>query len=369
MAPTDRLRIGIIGVGIIAFISHIPAIRASDRAELVAISRRNPEALAEAKDVLGTVEAYTDWREMLDRSRLDAVIVATSHASHAEPTIAALEKGLPVLVEKPIAATSKDAWEMARVAERTGKTLTVGYGNRLRGVWRTAKRLLDEGAIGAVEQVHLVAAQDIRWMSESDTMPQPFFEWLRTHGVPPGCLPRNLAGYWRQDPEQMGGGLFADNGSHTCSIALWLGGAPATTVVALSEPMGKAAERYITATARLANGVIASVSMNNSTDLGNTSLVIGEKGTLSVVAKSGGTELWLQQGGKREQVVFADEGMTPVASFLATVLDGAPNLSLAEDAAHVVEFTEAAYRSALDERVVTIELAGPSGAVSSSAAA
>ena len=90
MAGSDRLRIGIIGIGMIAFVEHVPAIRATDRAELVAVSRRNPEALAQAKEVLGVAEAYIDWRDMLEHSRLDAVIVATSHSSHAAPTIAAL---------------------------------------------------------------------------------------------------------------------------------------------------------------------------------------------------------------------------------------------------------------------------------------
>ena len=351
----DKVRIGIIGIGSIAFVAHAPAIRATGRAELVAISRRNPEALAQAKAALGVAEAYADWADMLQHSHLDAVVVATSHSSHAAPTIAALELGLPVLVEKPMATTSEDAWAMVRAAERARQTLMVGYGSRLHGLWRTAKRLLDEGAIGIVEQVALAYGQGWRWMTEGESIPAAMREQARQLGIP-AFEPASMDTYWRRDPRQMGGGHFADAGSHMSGLVLWLGGARATTVVALSEPKGRPQERCITATARLANGVIASVAGSNGTDLLARLTAMGDRGSLTSTARlEGGFELWLERGGKREQVVSEYEDLTAVGAFVAAVLDGAPNLSPAEDAAHVVEFTEAAYRSALEERLVRIE--------------
>ena len=355
MAAPDKLRIGIIGIGSIAFVPHAPAIRATGRAELVAISRRNPEALAQAKAVLGVPGAYTDWADLLQHSRLDAVVVATSHSSHAAPTITALEMGLPVLVEKPMATTSEDAWAMVRAAERARQTLMVGYGSRLRGLWRIAKRLLDEGAIGTVEQVALAYGQGWRWMTEGASIPAAMREQARQLGIP-AFEPASMGTYWRRDPKQMGGGHFADAGSHMSDLVLWLGGAPATTVVAFSEPKGRPQERYISATARLANGVIATVTGSNGTDMPARLTAMGDGGSLtSAASQRGGFELWLERGGKRELVTPDYPDLSPVAAFVAAVLDSAPNLSPAEDAAHVVEFTEAAYRSALEERLVRIE--------------
>ncbi len=76
--------------------------------------------------VFNIPEAYTDRREMLDKSRLDAVVIATPHHAHVEPTLASLTRGLQVLVEKPIALTYSDAMLMADPWEKAGKVLMVG---------------------------------------------------------------------------------------------------------------------------------------------------------------------------------------------------------------------------------------------------
>ncbi len=363
MATPDRLRLGIIGIGGWALYHHVPDIRATGRAELVAISRRNPRALAQAKAVSGAPEAYADWQDMLEKARLDAVLVTTSHGSHAAPTIAALELGLPVLVEKPMALTSEDAWAMVRAAEASGKPLMVAYQLwHCNGMWRTAKRLLSEGAIGAILQVGVTYADDDgRFTHDAARLGrwyQSVREIVRELGIPDD-LPESPSDYWRiaNGYADVGGGNFVEMGTHYCDLTLWLGGASATTVSAFSEPKGQRVERYITATARLTNGAIASLIANGATSMRSQVAVIGDQGTLTgeVTNIYQAPELWLERGGKRERVVSQYEDQTGVGAFVATVLDGAPNLSPGCDAAHVVDFTEAAYRSALEERVVTIQ--------------
>lgn len=157
---TDKLCIGIIGIGIWAVMSHIPNLRKSGRAEVVAITRRNPERLAMAKEALNVAAACTDWHEMLDRETLDAVIVCTPHHAHREPTIAALERSLHVLVEKPIALKAHDAWAMINAAEQANRVLMVGYDSRTKAMWRAAKQALEAGAIGKIQQVNLASAID-----------------------------------------------------------------------------------------------------------------------------------------------------------------------------------------------------------------
>ena len=108
MISDNKLRIGIIGIGWYAAINHVPRFRDTGRAEIVAISRRNPERLALAKKELNVAAAYPDWQKMLEQTMLDAVVICTPNNMHAESTIAALERGLHVLVEKPMALTSQD---------------------------------------------------------------------------------------------------------------------------------------------------------------------------------------------------------------------------------------------------------------------
>ena len=112
MTSNDRLRIGIIGIGWYAALRHVPSFRDTGRAEIVAISRRNPDRLALAKQELNVAAAYTDWQQMLEQATLDAVVICTPNNLHAEPAIAALERGLHVLVEKPMALTSQSAQAM-----------------------------------------------------------------------------------------------------------------------------------------------------------------------------------------------------------------------------------------------------------------
>ncbi|MGB5048600.1 MAG: Gfo/Idh/MocA family oxidoreductase, partial [Caldilineaceae bacterium] len=90
----QKLRIGVAGIGWYAGTALIPRMRETGRAEIVAISRRNPDRLAQAQEELKIPAAYTDWREMLDKTELDAVVVSTPPNTHAEPTVAALERGL-----------------------------------------------------------------------------------------------------------------------------------------------------------------------------------------------------------------------------------------------------------------------------------
>ena len=98
-------------------LAHVPDLRKTGRAEVAAIARRNPERLARMQETLQVDRAFTDWRQMLDQADLDAVIVCTPHDAHTEPTLAALARGLHVLVEKPMALRSLDARAMIEAAE------------------------------------------------------------------------------------------------------------------------------------------------------------------------------------------------------------------------------------------------------------
>src|SRR6266487_826448 len=121
----QTLRIGIIGIGWYAGKELIPKLRETGSVEIVAIARRSADRLALAQQELNVREAYTDWREMLDKSALDAVVVCTPPNAHTEPTLAALERGLHVFVEKPMALASADAQRMVEAAARSDRILMV----------------------------------------------------------------------------------------------------------------------------------------------------------------------------------------------------------------------------------------------------
>ncbi|MBN1249908.1 MAG: Gfo/Idh/MocA family oxidoreductase [Anaerolineae bacterium] len=353
-----KLQVGIIGIGWWGLTAHAPRLRARSDVELVAIARRRAEALADAQEVLGGVDAYTDWRELIQRVDLDAVIVATPHHVHTEPVLEALAQGLHVLVEKPMALRSEDAWAMVAAAEEVDRTLMVGYNRRCAAVWRTVADALRSGAIGKVRQLSLSIAYDTQWLWEDGRIPAGMLEMFRRQGVPESFFGEVLVDFWRQLPEKSGGGEFADTGSHFVDLALWLGGAPAVEVVALATSDDLPVETHVGVQARLANDVLVSVSAADGVPAAAHRLIVyGDGGTLTTswAGWSGHETMVYTSEGTSTLESVADSETTPTDAFIDAIIGNGPNLCTARDGAQAVAFTEAVYRSAAERAFVRID--------------
>ena len=122
---TPPVRIGVIGCGRIAQVAHLPAIVKTESVTLIAVSDPSPLLSTGVGRRYG-VDSYTDTGKLLAREDLDAVLVAVPDRFHREVAIAALDRGLPVLVEKPAAATASEAQELVDAAARAGRVVQVG---------------------------------------------------------------------------------------------------------------------------------------------------------------------------------------------------------------------------------------------------
>jgi predicted dehydrogenase len=178
------LRTAIVGGGLIAQAVHLPNLaRLGDVFELVAIadvSRRVAEGLAERHP---PARAYTDWARMLDEERLDAVVVCSPHATHAEIVLAALDRGLHVLVEKPLCIAPEDAATICRRREETGLVVQVGYMKRYDPAYEAFLDALPASA-ESLRMVDVVTYDP--WMAR-----EPFVPWsrmLRGDDVPAAVL-------------------------------------------------------------------------------------------------------------------------------------------------------------------------------------
>ena len=124
-----RLRVGVIGCGLIAQVMHLNYLRElADRFEIAALCDLSAEVRAACASEYGVPEQYESWQELLARP-LDAVLVLTS-GSHAPIAVAAAQAGLHVLVEKPMCFSVAEGQEMIAAAERSGTVLMVGYNKR-----------------------------------------------------------------------------------------------------------------------------------------------------------------------------------------------------------------------------------------------
>ncbi|HDN84679.1 MAG TPA: Gfo/Idh/MocA family oxidoreductase [Candidatus Aerophobetes bacterium] len=147
----EKVRFGIIGAGTIAIEGHIPAIKDTPGAELVAICRRNREKAKKLAEEFGVPEVYYDYRDLVKSKNVDAIIVATPNAYHRENTIAAAEEGKHVLCEKPMATNLKDAKEMIRVCRENKVKLQIGFNQRFFNHVEIVKKMLEENVIGEVK--------------------------------------------------------------------------------------------------------------------------------------------------------------------------------------------------------------------------
>lgn len=125
----DRVRIGVVGCGLIAQVMHLNYLNElSDRFELAAVCDISPGLAAGCAERFGAQRAHLDWESLLE-DRLDAVMILTS-GDHGPIALAAAQAGLHVFVEKPMALSSHRAEEVVRAADRAGVRLMVGMMKR-----------------------------------------------------------------------------------------------------------------------------------------------------------------------------------------------------------------------------------------------
>jgi Predicted dehydrogenases and related proteins len=150
---TDKLKIGIIGSGGIAR-GHARAYKNLEHVEVVAVADIVPgraESFIKAQGLDGA-RAFTDHRELLEFG-VDAVSICTPNVAHHETSIDALNAGVHVLVEKPMAVTLEQAIDMVRTAKRTGRLLSVGFQPRYDPNMQMIKEIVRSGQLGTVYYV------------------------------------------------------------------------------------------------------------------------------------------------------------------------------------------------------------------------
>lgn len=144
-----KLKIAVIGCGSIAQHRHLPEYKFNKNVEIVAVCDINEER---ANQVAEKYEAkvYTDYKELLQSGEVDAVSVCTPNYLHAPISIAALEAGIHVLCEKPMATSYEEADAMISAAEKNGKKLMIAHNQRFVKSHQKARQLIESGEVGKI---------------------------------------------------------------------------------------------------------------------------------------------------------------------------------------------------------------------------
>jgi predicted dehydrogenase len=216
--PAQPLRVAIVGHSFMGSI-HAQAWTTAPRffdlgpgVELVAVSGRDAEAARAFADRFGIADVETDWRSLLTRDDVDVIDICTPGHLHAEIAIAALDAGIHVLCEKPLANTLGEAERMVAAAERAavhGVQAMVGFSYRRTPALAYAQRLVADGRLGTIRHIRAQYLQD--WIVDPD------FPLV-----------------WRLDAEQAGSGALGDLGAHIIDLVGFVTGQELTGVSALS---------------------------------------------------------------------------------------------------------------------------------------
>ena len=145
----ERIRLGVVGVRNIGR-NHIRRARELDGVEVIAVCDTDLQRARQAAEEFGVPKTFHDAAEVFALDELDGVILAVPNHLHAPLSIAALDAGKNVLVEKPMAHTAHAALEMIEARDGAGKVLMVGMNQRFFPLLYAAKAQFDAGAIGDI---------------------------------------------------------------------------------------------------------------------------------------------------------------------------------------------------------------------------
>ena len=190
----DKVKVGVINTGWWADAMYMPALTAHPQCEVVAVCGRNPDKAAAFAASWKVPNHFVDWREMIESGLCDAIVVASHTETHHPITLLAIEHGIHVLCEKPMAISVAQAAEMAGSAAAAGVQNVIPFTYRFLPHARYIKHLIDDGYIGTPYHLNI--------------------RYYHAFGRNPGYG-------WGWDADKVGAGDLANLGSHPIYLALW----------------------------------------------------------------------------------------------------------------------------------------------------
>lgn len=356
----SRLGCAVVGLGV--GLEHVKAYAQLPESELVAVCDQDATKARRVADQYG-VEAYTDLRNLLRNERVEVVSIATPHLSHAALTIAALEAGRHVIVEKPLTLSLREADAMIECARRTGRTLATIFQRRFWPASLQAKRAIADGKIGRV----VSGEGELTWWRTP-----AYFQSAR----------------WRGRWDTEGGGVLVNQGPHLIDMFLWLMGDEVETLWArwanLSHPYIEVDDNAVAAV-QLRGGALGVLRFSTSSRFSRTRVVVhgangasvgvneepegsvGYNDLWTIPGEEGVAEASLQQHAEKGEYIYNPLHLNPegawsngyryrqpadpsyhavqIADFLAAIREGREPLVNGEEGRKSVELLNAIYES------------------------
>ena len=268
---TDKLRIGIIGVGNMGS-SHARQLANGEvpGAELAAICDFKPERLKWAKETYGdSVKLFDNTEALFAAHVIDAVLIATPHYDHPTLAIQAFENNLHVLIEKPAGVYTKQVREMNDAARKTDKVFSIMYNQRTNPLYQKVRELILSGEMGEIKRIN--------WIITTWYRSQSYFN----------------SGGWRATWAGEGGGVLLNQCPHQLDLWQWICGMPkrVRSFMAFGKHHDIEVEDDVTTYMEYENGATG-VFITGTADSPGTNRfeILGDKG--KVVIEEGQLKYW-----------------------------------------------------------------------------
>ncbi len=354
-----QISIGVIGAGWWATFAHLPAVRSHPAAKLVAIQTRGREQAEKIARDFGAAHACTEVESLLALQPLDAVIVASTPNVHYAQAKAALERGLHVLVEKPMTFTAAEARELVELAAQKNLQLLISCPWHFTRHGIEARRLIHAGALGEVKMISVLMTNPIDQLLRGiNTSP--------THGMDNVYVQPGRGSY--NDPAIAGGGQIYCQVSHAAAYLTFLTGLRPAEVFARFDRDGSPNDLYNALTITMENGALVSLASTAATPLAEKNYevrVFGSQAILQLELWRGTMTLTDFANQRTEFKPLAAEeiypAQSPALNFIEAILGNAANGSSGELGLASMEIIAAACSSAQSGRNEIIRATKNSG--------
>ncbi len=339
MTSPRPIRVAVIGCGLIAQRSHLPAYAAAPEADLAAVVSGHREHAEAAAREFGAARVLSSWEEAVADPGIDAIDICTPNALHAPIAIAAARAGKHVLVEKPMATTLAEADAMIAAARETNVTLMVAHNLRFVPIYQVIERAMRDGIIGrpfTARGMFMHAGPDEFWGATSD--------W-----------------FWQE--ANAGGGSLLDMGIHMIDLLRWMIGRRVIEVSAMTARVLKPtfADDNALVLMRFEGDVLASVQSSwSARPAPDRQITIhGEKGNIAM-GRSAAEPLafHLQTDGDPSTIVPDIPSASPIGDpfvhFVRSIQQGVEPLVTGQEGRTSLAIALAAYESAGTGHVVRL---------------
>ena len=236
-----RTRIGVIGAGWWATESHIPVLQALPDVEVTCICGLEPEHLKKVQQKFGIPYSTHDYNDLLSRKDVDGVVVSSPHALHYQHAVAALERGFPVLCEKPMALKASEATSLAELVEAKKLPFLIPYGWNYSSLATLGRKAIEDGAVGEIEHVLCHMGSPLRDLLSGTGA------WVAEKSM---FTPNQ--GTWSD--ASSGGGFANGQLTHALGLMLWITGLRASQVFAMVGRSASGSDLYNSISCRFNNG-------------------------------------------------------------------------------------------------------------------